>query len=114
MGMCAQVLAVGPYSASIAEWLDYGPDIYKNTKEGAVITCMLFGISEGSTLSRHLAAFLGISEAWDFNQHLIRSESIDFVELRKFTDEYPWYVQDAEKLEALCKAGFTFHFRPEG
>lgn len=114
MGMCAQVLAVGPYSASIADWLEYGPDFYKNTKEGAVITCMLFGISEGSTLSRRFAALLGVSDAWDFNQHLIRNESIDFVKLREFTDEYPWYSQDAEKLEALDKAGFMFHFRPEG
>lgn len=114
MGMYAQVLAVGPYSASIADWLDYGPDTYKRTKEGAVITCVLFGISEGSTLSRRLAALLGVSDAWDFNQHLVRSESINFVGLREFTDENPWYDHDAAKIEVLWKAGFTFRFRPEG
>lgn len=114
MGMCARVLAVGPYAASIVDDLDYGSAIYQGTKEGAIISCTLFGIAEGSTLCRRFAALLGITDAWDFNQHLIWSESIDFPGLGEFADEYPWYRQDASRLEVLCKAGFTFYFRPEG
>lgn len=114
MGMCAQILAIGPFSADIASWLSYRAEMYANTKQGTVVTHFLFGILEGSTLSRRFAALLGISDPWDFNQHQVDPLAVDFVGLRAFSEEYPEYSHDVEALDALIKAGFSFHFRPEG
>ena len=114
MGMCAQVLAIGPFSVDIAFYLGYPADIYAKTRKGTVVTHLLFGILEGSTLSRRFATLLNISDPWDFNQHSIEPSSIDFAGLKEFAEEYPEYSHDVESLEALCAAGFSFHFRPEG
>ena len=71
MGMSAEIIAVGPFSPEVAGFLGYPARLYANTREGAIVTCRLFRIAEGSTLSRQLAALLGVSDAWDFNQHQI-------------------------------------------
>ncbi|XYH99532.1 hypothetical protein ACMHYB_07160 [Sorangium sp. So ce1128] len=114
MGMCAEIIAVGPYSAGIADVLDYGRDLYAATREGAVVTRRLFGIGEASSLSREFAALLGITDPWDFNQHEIDHSRVDVPGLREFGSRCPDYQQDVEAFEALCAAGFKFHFRPEG
>ncbi|MGK3990279.1 hypothetical protein WME99_44960 [Sorangium sp. So ce136] len=114
MGMCAEVIAVGSYSAGIADVLDYHRDRYATTREGAVVTRRLFGIGEGSGLSREFAALLGIMDPWDFNQHEIDPSRVDVPGLREFGRRYPDYEDDVGAFEALCAAGFKFHFRPEG
>lgn len=112
--MCAQILAIGPFSADIASYLSYPADMYGKTRNGTVVTHFLFGILEGATLSRRFAALLGIADPWDFNQHHIDPSAIDFVGLNEFADEYPEYSHDVEAFDILRAAGFAFHFRPEG
>jgi len=114
MGMCAQLVAIGPFSQEIACWLSYRAELYANTRHGTVVTHYLFGIGEGSTLSRQFAGLVGISDPWDFNQHQIDTSAVDWVGLKAFAADYPHYDEDVEALAALSKAGFTFHFRPEG
>lgn len=114
MGMCAEIIAIGPFSRSIVEFLDYRTDLYAKTAVGSMISCRLFGISEGSTLSRTFAELLGIKDAWDFNQHKIENGKIDFVGLKKFVEVYDHYADDVLALEALVNSGFELHFRPEG
>ena len=114
MGMCAEIIAIGPYSKSVETQLGYPADRYQATREGAVVSRRLFGISEGSSLSTEFAGLLGITDPWDFNQHKIDNARIDFAGLRAFVEVYEDYDVDVETLVALHHAGFEFHFRPEG
>lgn len=114
MGMCAEIIAIGPFSSGIAELLDYRAELYAATAEGAIISRRLFGITEESTVSRIFAAHLGIDEAWDFNQHKVDNAKIDFAGLKEFGQLYESYADEIPILEALVKAGFELHFRPEG
>ena len=114
MGMCAEVIAIGPFSAEVADVLDYRPELYAKTATGATISRRLFGILEGSSVSTEFATYLGISDPWDFNQHKIDKSKIDFAGLKEFGAAYDSYADEIEILEALAKFGFELHFRPEG
>ena len=114
MGMCAEIIAIGPYSPLLDGFLEYRPDFYKATNAGTIISERLFGIAEGSTLSSEFAALFGISDPWDFNQHRIDNSRIDLPGLQSFSRIYDHYSRDVEALEVLIGAGFEFHFRPEG
>ena len=114
MGMCAEVICIGPYSKRVSEYLEYDPKHYANTKEGAIISRVLFGILEGSTVSREFASLLGIDDAWDFNQHKIDKSGIDVEGLRKFGAIYTDYDEDVEALLILMENGFELHFCPNG
>jgi len=114
MGMCAEIIAIGPFSKTVAEFLDYRPDLYATTAEGSMISRRLFGISEGSSLSCEFAELLGIKDTWDFNQHKIENEKINFAGLKKFGEFYDHYADDVAALEVLAHSGFELHFRPEG
>jgi len=37
MGMCAEIAAVGPFSGDLVQHLEYGPEFYRGTRDGAVI-----------------------------------------------------------------------------
>lgn len=82
--------------------------------EGSIITEILFGIIEGSSLSREFAGLLGISDPWDFNQHRIKNENINIEGLKKFVQVYRDYEDDLYRLIKLKNKGFEFHFRPGG
>lgn len=114
MSMCAEIIAVGPYSRQFVDYLEYPLRVYDQLNEGAIITERLFGILEGSSMSRKLAGLLGIHDPWDFNQHKIKNENIDLVGLREFAELYDNYMPDFNKLVILKDFGFEFHFRPEG
>lgn len=114
MGMCAEIIAIGPFTPAIVELLDYPPELYASTAEGVIISRRLFGITEGSTVSRMFAEHLGITDPWDFNQHRIDNAKINFVGLKEFGIVYDDYADEIKILEALVTAGFELHFRPEG
>lgn len=114
MGMFAEIIAIGPFSPEVAGFLGYPSGLFANTKDGAVVTCRLFGIAEGSTLSRQFAALLGVADPWDFNQHEVDRSMINVPGLEAFGQQYPDYEADVQALKALLSAGFAFHFRPEG
>ena len=114
MGMCAEIIAIGPFSGKIADRLEYPKDNYSNVREGAIITERLFGILEGTPQSTEFALLLGITDPWDFNQHKVINEKINFQGLKEFAKVYEYYESDVEKLQILKDNGFEFHFRPVG
>ena len=114
MGMCAEIIAIGRFSRSVVQLMDYRPELYEATQEGARVTRRLFGVSEGSSVSREFAALLGVMDPWDFNEHMVDNTRIDEAGLRKFGRRYQHYDEDVEILLALRDANFEFHFRPEG
>ena len=114
MGMCAEVIAIGPYSAAVAHLLDYPAERYAGTRDGSTVTRRLFGI-EGSRLSREFATALGLTDPWDFNQHRLDPSRLDLPALQDFGSRHGDYLDEVDALMALLRQpGFDFHFRPEG
>ena len=118
MGMNAEIIAIGPFSKSISKHLDYAPERYKKTIDGSIITVHLFGFTQGSSLSTIFGNCLGITDPWDFNQHKVNSEKIDFEAINKLLMNYCGQdvnlFSDLESLKILNEKGFEFHFRPNG
>ena len=78
MGMFAEILAIGGFKPELAPRLEYPVGYYAGTEPGTIVIRTLFGIHEGSSASRRFAQFLGIDDPWDFNQHKIDAQRIDF------------------------------------
>lgn len=118
MSMCADIIALGPFSPDIAQCLEYPAERYRSTKSSAVVVVTLFGITEGSNASRQFALCLGITDAWDFNQHKIDTSKIDAAVLRAFLQSLSpgaeEYVKDFDRFLILRDHGFQFIFRPNG
>jgi hypothetical protein len=117
MGLDANVFAWGPFAPEIASYLLYPAVFYSRTAPGTLVITELFDSFSGTGASKKLAACLGISNAWDFNQHKIDPEKIDAQALRALfkTLEYEEdNLKDLEALLALRAGGFQFVFRPNG
>jgi hypothetical protein len=108
MGMAAEIIAIGPFSSSIVEHMEYPADFYRETRAGVPVLRRLFTVYQGSTVSREMAACFGI-EAWDFNQHHLNPMRADVEKLRTMFD-----ARDADAFLALRDAGFQFYFMPNG
>jgi hypothetical protein len=119
MGMFAEVLAIGGFSPELAPWMEYPESYYAHTHTGTMVVRTLFGIVEGSSASREFARLLGIDDPWDFNQHKIDPDRIDFAALRTHlstlseweSGDYPAHL---EALVAFACARFDLYFVPNG
>lgn len=114
MGMCAEIVAIGPFQRWLIPHLDYPEEHYADTREGAIVTLLLFGILEGSSLSRDFANLLGVTDPWDHNQHKLDPRNFDREGLMLFGAAYDTYDKDVNTLLTLANAGWEFHFRPNG
>jgi hypothetical protein len=114
MGMFAEIIAIGPYSPDIKAYLEYPDERYEKTQIGIPVVRVLFGIGEGSTVSRQFASLLGISDPWDFNQHKLNPSTFDIDGLKEFFTVYEDYDEDLEALLAFSEKGFEFYFMPNG
>jgi hypothetical protein len=117
MGMCASIIAIGPYCEAVRECLPYPAEFYRLTRLGVPVVTELFGITEGSSASSAFASALGITDPWDFNQHKIDSSLINIDQLRKFFKTLAagaQYEKDMVRFQALLNSGFSFYFQPNG
>jgi hypothetical protein len=108
MGMSAEIIAIGPFSRSILEHMEYPEELYKDTREGVPVLRRLFTVFQGSTVSRRMAACFGI-EAWDFNRHHVDPMRAEVDTLREMFD-----ARDVNAFLALRDVGFEFYFMPNG
>src|ERR1044072_560103 len=99
--LCADLIAWGPYSSEIAQFLEYGADAYRLTEPGALVVTELFGITEGTHAGKQFAFCFGIADVWDFNQHKINPENIDLDRLRALLERLDERERYAGQLEAL-------------
>ncbi len=118
MGMCATVICVGPFTPEVAQYLEYSPEYYAGTRPGAIVVSQLFDCCfMGSNISRGFAECLGITNAMDFNQHVLRRSAVDLPKLREYLatishgDEY---LKDADALERMLDLGWLLIFMPNG
>jgi hypothetical protein len=107
LGLDAEVVAIGPFSPAIAGRLDYPPDFYKNTREGATVITLVFQALT-SRQSHELAECFGV-EAFDFNRHHLNPRAVDVERLRQIFDP-----AEVERFLALRQRGFDFYYRPNG
>jgi hypothetical protein len=115
MAMSADILAIGPFSADIAETLEYGSDRYVSTQPGVTVITYLFEMP-GTSSSYEFARLLGITDPWDFNQHKIDPWRVDLDGLRRFLLglhelDAEEYMSDLEHFQRLRERQFDFHFR---
>lgn len=99
MGMSADILAIGPFSADIVDTLEYPADFYSQTRPGVPVVTYLFDCMPGSSTSREFASHFGISDPWDFNQHKIDPFRVNSDALRRFLVEFhepDVYLRDLE------------------
>jgi len=115
--MSAEILAIGPFSADIADALEYTAEHYARTRPGVTVFVSLFSVMPGSSTSHAFAEQLGIDDAWDFNQHKIEPARVDLDGLRAFLatlHESEEYLPDIERFVRLRDKKFDFYFRPNG
>ncbi|NSX55114.1 hypothetical protein [Parasulfitobacter algicola] len=116
MGMFAELLCIGPFKNELVEHYEYNQDYYTETKQSTPIISLLFGI-DGNRKSKEFARSLGIDDPWNFNQHLIDNQSIDFAKIEEFLascDPGQQYKRDYERLVAFVKHGYSIYFLPNG
>ncbi len=113
MVLYVEVLAIGPFKRKLVSHYEYASDRYESTRESAPIVTRLFGIEEGNRVGGDVAAALGVSDIWDFNQHRIDTAKIDFVALRSAVAGLP-YGKDVEALQAFSSEGYDLYFLPNG
>lgn len=109
MGMDAELLAIGKFSAEIAGHLDYPRNFYIDTPEDSTI---ITGVCDCVTTdgSELLAEALGI-DPWQFQEHCnISGENADLEKMGEAI-ENPAKVND---FVALREAGFKFYYLPNG
>ena len=114
MGLDACIMCIGPFKKELIEYLDYPEDYYLGTEKGAVVTTTLFTCNT-SDQSRQLANAFGF-EAWDFNNHHIKSvEQADFEALYELEERCAeWDMSDFETLRILLENGFFALYMPNG
>lgn len=101
-GTCAELFAIGPFSPAVVEHLDYEPRYYAGVAAGSPIT-VLVGEAHGAARVARLAEVLGIDAA-DMSQWSVPAERVDATALDAAE------VSEADDVEALRAAGFSFHF----
>jgi len=115
MGMDAQLVAFGPYSPAVKNYLEYANNYYAETKPGTLVfACCVFCVTTAQ--SKDLARALGVGP-WDFNQHhfpVLSQQQIQAVAALTadwYDDEGPLVI---ERLTALSDGGFQFFYLPQG
>jgi hypothetical protein len=107
MGCDATIIAIGPFSRSIASALGYLEEQYREVAEGATVITCVFEAS-GSTQSEKLSQCFGVGR-WDLGRHVLDASRADLSTLRRDFDEGA-----TEDFVALREAGFQFYFMPNG
>lgn len=104
MVMCAEILAIGPFTPALVAHYEYPAERYSKTHEGVPIVSRLFGIMEGTSAGIEFARALGIADPLDFNQHKIQLEKIDFESLEQVLSTLSgWHDDDYAKHLAALK-----------
>ncbi len=117
MALCVAVLAIGPFRRALVSHYEYPGGHYSNTQDGVPVVRELFGILEGTRTGTEFAQMLGISNPWDFNQHKIHPQNIDFAALRALLSPFEYaddYLRDLDALQAFASEGYDLYFLPHG
>ena len=110
MSTGSNLLAFGPFRKSVADHLEYPADWYADVPEGTpVITELLFVTSRDACEA--LASAVGVG-LYDVGKHCnVTVTRRSFAILRQLAGVGSIQATEVDALDALQRAGFTFHFR---
>jgi hypothetical protein len=107
MGMDAEVIAIGPFSESVVEFLTYPAEDYSKTRPGTTVVDNVFCVESGASGQSHELARLVGAEVWDFNTHELDPSKVDLAGLAQRFD-------GVERFVGLAAAGFRSYYLPNG
>jgi hypothetical protein len=105
MGLDAQLIAIGPFSAGVASALEYGPDYYSGVEPGATVVSNVF-IAGTSDASHKLAAAFGVG-VMELGRHKLEASRANIGALIDVFGE-----QNVAQFQCLVRHGFSFFFLP--
>lgn len=101
-----KVIAVGPFTSTIADCLEYPPERYAETREGVMVVTSLFGSWSPGSMEELMAAF-GADAASGCGQRL-DAVLANLEALRVLMGE-----EDVARFKRVRAAGFRFYFVPD-
>ncbi len=114
IGLSALVYAFGGFRADLTSCFEYPAHHYKRLAEGAPIVHLVFDVFRDTDGCLKLSEIFGIEDLFDFNQHQIQSEKIDYKKMadliREFGFEADEVDAEVERLKKLVDAGFQLQF----
>jgi hypothetical protein len=105
MGLDAQVIAIGPYSETVASSLEYGAAFYASVAPKTTVVTNVF-VAGTSDASDKLAGAFGVG-AMELGKHQLDPNHANTAALSELFGE-----QDVQKFLRLAEAGFTFFYLP--
>jgi hypothetical protein len=105
MGLDAQVIAIGPFSADIASALEYDVSFYTSVEQGTPVVSNIF-IAGTSSVSHELAAAFGVN-AMDLGKHRLNPEHANIAKLIEVFGK-----DNVEQFQCLAHNGFSFFYLP--
>ena len=107
MGLDAQVIAIGPFSAAVAPALEYGADGYAGVASGVTVVTNVF--LAGTSADSHLLASAFEVGAMELGRHHLDPGKADLARLTEIFGE-----TDVAKFQCLALHGFDFYYLPNG
>jgi hypothetical protein len=105
MGLDAQVIAIGPFSAEVVSALEYGVSFYANVEPGTLIVSNVF-VAGTSKASHELAASFGVG-AMDLGRHKLNPEHANIAKLIEVFGKH-----NVAQFQCLAHNGFSFFYLP--
>lgn len=105
MGLDAQLIAVGPFSATVSPALEYGPSFYADVEPGTTVVTNVF-LAGTPDLSHKLAAAFGVG-AMELGKHKLETNLANIDALTEVFGE-----QNVAQFQLLARHGFSFFYLP--
>ncbi|MBI3347236.1 MAG: hypothetical protein HY020_08505 [Burkholderiales bacterium] len=105
MGLDAQLIAIGPFSAAVTSALEYGEDFYSDVEPGAIVVTNVF-IAGTSDSSHKLAAAFGV-EAMELGKHKLEASRANIDALVDI-----FGAANVAQFQCLVRHGFSFFYLP--
>jgi len=105
MGLDAQLIAIGPYSAGVISALEYGEDFYSDVEPGAIVVSNVF-VAGTSDASHKLADAFGVG-AMELGKHKLEAGRANIDALIDVFGE-----QNVAQFQCLVRHGFNFFYLP--
>ena len=111
MGAEAEIILIGPYHQSIAKYLDYPEEWYKDVFIGTEVITSLCHCATSQS-STELAWAVGLDGYSELGQSKIKPENIDYNKLKELEKYHKISEGETESLKQLIKNGFKAYYKP--
>ncbi|MEM6972351.1 MAG: hypothetical protein AAF577_06055 [Pseudomonadota bacterium] len=104
------VIAIGRFDEGLVQYYEYPADCYRGTRPGReIVTRMLVLWSQDPEIIARYTMALGISDVWDFSQHVLDPGRMDTTSLHGIMVSHGDDA-DLQRLAAFDRHGYRFFF----